>query len=196
MDIILTGGTFFKIYDESKQELVLKEKRMLHRVEDILYRGRTHNHVIWGWSATDSKNMTLKKRDDLYKFCINTSKKRCPCVSGTADIMQRRGHKQVIIHGTDTLAETAKHFYIRFKKNPRPYTIVFTGAMIPYDVHYSDAMFNFAFAMGCVTNTPPGVYVAMNGKLFQGNSVQKIDNEFRGNIVISSKLSKEDNAQK
>ena len=52
-------------------------------------------------------------------------------------------------------------------------TIVFTGAMIPYEIANSDALFNFGFACGVAQTLPPGVYVAMNGTVFTWDNVTK-----------------------
>ncbi|EGF31602.1 Asparaginase [Oxalobacteraceae bacterium IMCC9480] len=51
--------------------------------------------------------------------------------------------------------------------------IVLTGAMIPYEIANSDALFNFGFACGVAQVLPPGVYVAMNGQFFNWDKVQK-----------------------
>jgi len=51
--------------------------------------------------------------------------------------------------------------------------IVVTGAMIPYEIANSDALFNFGFACGVAQILPHGVYVAMNGKIFSWDKVQK-----------------------
>ena len=52
-------------------------------------------------------------------------------------------------------------------------TIVFTGAMIPYKFGSSDGLFNLGCALAFVQSLPIGVYIAMNGKYFRWNEVQK-----------------------
>ncbi len=52
-------------------------------------------------------------------------------------------------------------------------TIVLTGAMIPYAFGSSDGLFNLGSALSFVQVLPPGVYVAMNGKYFPWDQVQK-----------------------
>jgi L-asparaginase len=52
-------------------------------------------------------------------------------------------------------------------------TIVLTGAMIPYAVDGSDAQFNLGFACGVAQVLPPGVYIAMNGQVFDWDKVRK-----------------------
>ena len=52
-------------------------------------------------------------------------------------------------------------------------TIVLTGAMIPYAIANSDALFNLGLACGVAQTLAPGVYVAMNGQVFTWNNVTK-----------------------
>ncbi|MFX5956574.1 asparaginase domain-containing protein, partial [Acinetobacter baumannii] len=63
----------------------------------------------------------------------------------------------VIIHGTDTMQQTAQVLGQALTDK----TVVLTGAMIPYEIANSDAFFNFGFACGVAQVLPPGVYVAM-----------------------------------
>ena len=52
-------------------------------------------------------------------------------------------------------------------------TIVLTGAMQPARMRRSDALFNIGFAWSAVKLLPPGVYLAMNGEVFEAGSVRK-----------------------
>ena len=52
-------------------------------------------------------------------------------------------------------------------------TIVITGAMIPYKFGTSDGLFNIASALAYVQTMPAGVYVAMNGRVFDFDNVRK-----------------------
>ena len=52
-------------------------------------------------------------------------------------------------------------------------TIVLTGAMVPFQVQDSDALFNFGAAFSAVQLLPHGVYVAMNGRIFDWDKVRK-----------------------
>jgi L-asparaginase len=75
----------------------------------------------------------------------------------------------VIIHGTDTMRETAGVLGAASLDK----TIVLTGAMIPYEIANSDALFNLGVACGVAQTLPAGVYVAMNGKMFTWDNVTK-----------------------
>ena len=51
--------------------------------------------------------------------------------------------------------------------------IVLTGAMVPYSVSGSDALFNLGSAVAAAQLVPPGVYVTMNGRCFPWHAVHK-----------------------
>ena len=70
---------------------------------------------------------------------------------------------------TDTLVETAQ----AIARGVRDKTVVLTGAMVPYAFGSSDGLFNLGSAVSFVQTLPPGVYVAMNGKWFPYDDVQK-----------------------
>jgi L-asparaginase len=57
--------------------------------------------------------------------------------------------------------------------DPGGKTIVLTGAMVPYAFGSSDGLFNLGSALSFVQVLPAGVYIAMNGRYFSWNRVQK-----------------------
>jgi L-asparaginase len=52
-------------------------------------------------------------------------------------------------------------------------TIVLTGAMIPVKFGSSDGLFNMGSALSFVQALPTGVYIAMNGQIFNQENVKK-----------------------
>ena len=100
----------------------------------------------------DSLKMTNKDRKEIAQNCADSKSTHI-----------------VITHGTDTMRKTAE---VISKKNLDK-TIVFTGAMIPYKFGSSDGLFNLGCALAFVQSLPIGVYIAMNGKYFRWNEVQK-----------------------
>jgi L-asparaginase len=52
-------------------------------------------------------------------------------------------------------------------------TIVLTGAMQPARMRRTDAIFNIGFAWAAAQLLPPGVYIAMNGEVFEAGAVRK-----------------------
>jgi L-asparaginase len=75
----------------------------------------------------------------------------------------------VITHGTDTMVKTAG-LLGRFALEK---TIVLVGAMVPYSFGRSDALFNLGCAFSAVQLLPYGVYVTMNGRVFDWDDVFK-----------------------
>ena len=51
--------------------------------------------------------------------------------------------------------------------------IVITGAMVPYSVSGSDALFNLGGAVLAAQLTQPGVYIVMNGRCFHWENIRK-----------------------
>ena len=74
----------------------------------------------------------------------------------------------VITHGTDTMIRTAQAL-----RGLPARVIVLTGAMQPAKFHLTDAVYNIASAVTAVQILPPGVYIAMNGRIFDPDKVRK-----------------------
>ena len=85
-------------------------------------------------------------------------------------IAQTPESKIVVLHGTDTMAESARTTMLHRKEHQ---TIVFTGAMIPASLGQSDGLFNFGFACAAVQFLQAGTYIAMNGRIFPADRAQK-----------------------
>ena len=74
----------------------------------------------------------------------------------------------VITHGTDTMVDTAKVL-----KDISGKTIVMTGSMYPAQFRDSDAVFNMGCAVTAAQILVPGVYIVMNGRIFEPHNVRK-----------------------
>jgi L-asparaginase len=74
----------------------------------------------------------------------------------------------VVTHGTDTMVETANALQGIPDK-----IIVLTGSMQPARFRVTDAVFNIGSAIGAVQALPPGVYIAMNGQIFDPRRTKK-----------------------
>jgi L-asparaginase len=86
-----------------------------------------------------------------------------------ASCQRAREEHLVVVHGTDTMVQTAQVLnHAGLDK-----TIVLTGAMVPYAIIESDALFNLGFALAASQCLPRGVYVAMNGRVWPANQVRK-----------------------
>lgn len=147
--IIATGGTFDKHYDEISGQLAFAKSHL----PEVMRRARiTVPHALETLPLLDSLDMRDADRRRVLDAC------RAAAESAI-----------VIIHGTDTMRETAQVLGAAALGK----TIVLTGAMIPYEIAGSDALFNFGFAAGVAQTLPTGVYVAMNGQVFAWDSVRK-----------------------
>ncbi len=147
--IIITGGTFDKRYDELKGALTFEGTHL----PDILKRVRC----------------TLPIELEINQLVDSLEMLECGRLSILDSCRKSEENRLVITHGTDTMVETAT----LLGEAGLPKTIVLTGAMIPYPVHGSDAVFNLGFALGAVQCLASGVYVAMNGRVFGWNNVRK-----------------------
>jgi L-asparaginase len=147
--VIVTGGTFDKAYDAIKGELTFKESHL----PEILKLARVTVPVaIEENQLIDSLQMQDGNRNSVLAACERSVEERI-----------------VITHGTDTMAETAG----LIGRAGLPKTIILTGAMVPYQIQGSDALFNFGAAFMAVQLLPVGVYIAMNGRVFGWESVRK-----------------------
>ena len=147
--LFATGGTFDKEYDEIHGKLYFKNTHMF----EILKLGRCKLQVdIETLMMIDSLEMSNSERNYIVKKCKQEAKTRI-----------------VITHGTDTMVETAK----LIAKSIHDKTIVLTGAMIPYNFGSSDGLFNLGSALSFAQSLPIGVYISMNGQVFNWDNVQK-----------------------
>ncbi|WGG50666.1 asparaginase domain-containing protein [Rugamonas sp. DEMB1] len=147
--ILATGGTFDKHYNELNGTLGFADSHL----PAALARCRLTVPVeLQQLPLMDSLDMLDADRERILAACRGAAEKAV-----------------VVIHGTDTMPQTAAVL------GPAALgqTIVLTGAMIPYEIDNSDALFNLGFACGVAQTLPAGVYVAMNGQIFAWDNVQK-----------------------
>ena len=148
--ILVTGGTFDKEYDELTGRLFFRDTH----VEEMLRLGRARLDL----SIETAMMIDSLEMDDAGRAAIVG---RCRDAAEGAI---------VVTHGTDTMVETAAALAAAGLAGK---TIVLTGAMVPYAFGSSDGLFNLGSALSFVQVLPPGVYVAMNGRHFAWNRVQK-----------------------
>jgi L-asparaginase len=147
--IFVTGGTFDKEYNELNGELYFK-KTHLH---EMLALGRSQLKVdIETIMMKDSLEMSNDDRNKIVQQCLESDES-----------------KILITHGTDTMVETAT----LLAKKITTKTIVLTGAMIPYKFGSSDGLFNLGSALSFLQSLPHGIYIAMNGNIFNWDNVKK-----------------------
>lgn len=147
--VLVTGGTFDKEYDELKGTLSFKKTH----VPEMLALGRCR---------VSAKVQTLMMKDSLFMTGADRRRILAAC--------RRAPEKRLVVtHGTDTMSDTAAVL----GKALTGKTVVLTGAMRPYRFGSSDGLFNLGSALSFAQALPPGVYVAMNGRVFRWDSVRK-----------------------
>jgi L-asparaginase len=147
--LFCTGGTFDKEYNELTGALYFQGTHL----GDMLKHGRCLLEVnIETLMMIDSLEMTDADRSLILQRCRETPEERI-----------------IITHGTDSMEQTAAVL----GKEITGKTVVLTGAMVPYTFGSSDGMFNLGTALAFVQTLPAGVYVAMNGRYFEWQSVRK-----------------------
>ena len=148
--ILVTGGTFDKEYDELSGRLYFRDTHL----PEMLRRGRCLLDVV---TETVMMIDSLDLEDEGRAAIV-------------ARVRASAERAVVITHGTDTMVVTAGALAAAELAGK---TIVLTGAMIPYAFGSSDGLFNLGSALSFVQVLPPGVYVAMNGQIFDWNCVRK-----------------------
>lgn len=147
---IQTGGTIDKDYPKPTKgyafEITVPATQRI--LEDI---NPFFDFEILPLLQKDSLDLTDEDRDKIREACLSTNV-----------------DKIVITHGTDTMVETATK--LADIKNK---VIVLTGAMRPERFSDSDADFNVGVAIGAINMVKEGVYIAMNGRVYQYDKVKR-----------------------
>jgi len=147
--LFVTGGTFDKEYDEIHGTLDFRDTHL----PEMLQMARSRLDVeVRTLMMVDSLEMTDADRLLIARHCREALEAHV-----------------VITHGTDTMVETARVLAAEVSDK----TIVLTGAMIPIAFGSSDGLFNLGGALAVVQVLPPGVYIAMNGRVFTWDNVRK-----------------------
>jgi L-asparaginase len=156
--IVTTGGTIDKIYFDDKSDYQIGEPQ----ISQILHA----MHVAFEFEVS-----ALMRKDSLH--LDDQDRKLIHDVVAASDA----GHI-LITHGTDTMVETAAALMDLEDK-----TIVLTGALNPARFRDSDAVFNIGCAVGAAQSLSPGVYIVMNGKVWNPAQVRKNRNANRFEAV-------------
>lgn len=145
---ITTGGTIDKLYFDASSEYRIGEPIIGSLMDEA---NSQLTYKVQSVLKKDSLEMGDKDREIIYKAVENSVTPRI-----------------IITHGTDTMIETARQL-----KTIEGKTIVLFGAMQPARMRCSDAVFNLGFAIACVQTLPEGVYIAMNGQVFDPDKAIK-----------------------
>jgi len=158
INAIAVGGTIDKIYFDAKSKYEVGAPAVRKMLADL----PIHLDVqVTPLMAKDSLEMTDDDRAAVKHAVVNSS----------AD-------KILITHGTDTMPDTA-----RALADVQGKTVVLTGALAPAIFKESDAQFNVGGALAALQALESGVYIVMNGQLFDALNVRK-DRELNRFLTI------------
>ena len=149
--LFTTGGTIDKTYFDQKDTYHVGEPQS----PGVLSRANV---------TLDYKVVSLMQKDSLE---ITDDDRQI-----MLDAISKSESKHVVVtHGTDTLVKTAKFLAAISNK-----VIVLTGSMLPAQYRDSDAVFNLGGAFVAVQTLPEGVYIVINGQVFEpDNAVKNVE---------------------
>jgi L-asparaginase len=146
--IITTGGTIDKVYFDAKSTYAVGDPQ----IEEVLRQAHVDlPHEVLPLMRKDSLELTNEDRQQIRQAIEASAVDRV-----------------LVTHGTDTMTDTGI-----FLAGIPDKTIVLTGALMPARFRENDAIFNIGFALAAVQVLPPGVYIAMNGRLYDPHRVRK-----------------------
>jgi L-asparaginase len=148
LQVITTGGTIDKIYYDEKSDYQIGEPEIARILTDM--------KVAFRWQVQPLLRKDSLQLDDDDRELIRRA-------------IEASDAKHILItHGTDTMTETAKVL-----EGVTGKVIVLTGALNPARFIGSDAVFNIGCAVGAVQSMDPGVWIAMNGRVWDPKKVRK-----------------------
>lgn len=145
---ICTGGTIDKDYASSAgtYNFEISEPAVNRILRTI---NLNFEYEVKSVLKKDSLDMTEEDRQIIYNVCKEVE-----------------NNKIIITHGTDTMVKTAE------KLDPlKDKVIILVGAAKPERFHDSDAAFNIGTALGAINILNKGIYIAMNGEIFEWNNI-------------------------
>jgi L-asparaginase len=146
--IISTGGTIDKIYFDQNSEYEVGEPQAIHVLQEA---NVGYVYELTALMRKDSLDLTDQDRSLIRDTVINDPNRHI-----------------VITHGTDGMVETG-----RCLAGIPGKVVVLTGAMQPASLRQTDAVYNIGCAMTAVQLLPDGVYIAMNGRIFDPAKTRK-----------------------
>ncbi len=147
--VVTTGGTIDKIYFDQLSDYQIGDPQIAHVLSDM--------QVAFTWEVKPLMRKDSLAMDDNDRAAIRTA------------IAAATVHHFIVTHGTDTMIETARALCGLGGDK----VIVLTGALQPAGFIASDAVFNIGCAVGAVQTMPPGVWIAMNGRIWHPQRVRK-----------------------
>ncbi len=154
LHVIITGGTIDSAWDGTKDTVVPTKESAIPQYFDSL----KIENVQFSFSTVAMKD-SRELNDEDRKEMINI-------IEGS------EASNFIITHGTYTIPETAR--YLKSHSKRKDISVVITGSMIPlHGFTPSDGPFNLGFALAQLEYVKPGIYVGMNGRIFEADDVSK-----------------------
>lgn len=169
---IITGGTIDSHYDPLQDTAVANTESIIPSyIESLKLHQPTDFSLV---CMKDSRELNEQDRKSVL------------------EIVQKSEHRYILItHGTYTMADTARYLKVN-ATNLDEKIVIFTASAIPLQgFSPSDAPFNLGYAIGRFESLSPGVYVAMNGRVFEPEEVMKELSEARFTSIFSREHVKE-----
>ena len=153
IQIFSCGGTIDKVYYDAASDFEVGDPQIKTVFADA---NVTFDFQIESLMRKDSLDMTDEDR------------------SLVADRVAAHDASRVLItHGTDTMASTGRAIAAKLADCDSEKVVVLTGSMVPARFRVTDAVFNIGCAVGALQSQSPGVYIAMNGCVFDARHVVK-----------------------
>ena len=148
LEILTTGGTIDKVYFDKKSNYEVGDPF----VEELLRKMNVNiSFKVKSLMKIDSLDMTDIHRKEILNYVNNSD-----------------ANNFLITHGTDSIVETAI-----FLKKFSDKTIVLTGSLKPAIFIDNDAIFNVGSALTSAQILKNGVYIVINGQVFNPDNVRK-----------------------
>ena len=148
LHILAVGGTIDKVYFDALSDYKIGPPA----ATEILQRVKVNfDYDVSQMISKDSLDMTDADRKEIL-----------------AAVQAHPANHVIITHGTDTMVATGQVL-----KQASGKTVVIMGAMQPAIMKLTDADFNLGVAVAAVQALPEGVYLCMNGRIYDVDKVSK-----------------------
>jgi L-asparaginase len=148
LHILAVGGTIDKVYFDALSDYKIGPPA----ATEILQRVKVNfDYDVSQMISKDSLDMTDADREEIL-----------------VAVQAHPANHVIITHGTDTMVATGQVLKQALGK-----TIVIMGAMQPAIMKLTDADFNLGVAVAAVQALQEGVYLCMNGRIYDVDKVSK-----------------------
>jgi len=150
MLILNSGGTFNKRYNKINGEL------------EVPFDNIAINSILENYNSdVDIAGVVYK---DSLEIDINDRKML------SSIIMESKDDTFIVVHGTDTMDETAEFFDAVFQDRK----IILVGSMKPFEIDKVEPSFNLGMAIGFANSKNDyGIYICMSGYVKPWNQLKK-----------------------